>query len=403
MESKEKLRRGQKPLGWKNDCAKFPEYYKKRHPEWTDSECRAAANEHNKSTCWQNIEYWIKKYPELTVEECEQKLLEAKKIRNSKSATHIEFYELKYPELSHEEHERMLNEHCKKYSKQSIKYYELKYPELSHEEHERMRKEYVANYTAKRPDNSGVNNPAHHSKTTELERKQRSPKCIEFYELKYPELSHEEHERMLNEHISLVNSKLTPDKICTKIEYWIAKGYTEEEAREKLIERQRTFTLDKCISKYGEIKGRQVFEERQEKWQKKFKESLMSNGDGRSPQSLFASELIGEICLQLNIDIPKREKYITDVDTGRHYAFDFTYKNKMIEFNGDYWHANPSIYNENYYNKAKQLYAHEIWEYDKSKIYCATKHGYKVLVIWESEYNEDFDKTLNKCMQFLND
>ena len=74
-----------------------------------------------------------------------------------------------------------------------------------------------------------------------------------------------------------------------------------------------------------------------------------------------------------------------------------------IEFNGDYWHANPSIYNENYYNKAKQLYAHEIWEYDKSKIYCATKHGYKVLVIWESEYNEDFDKTLNKCMQFLND
>ena len=394
MEGKEKLKRGQKPVGWKNDCAKFPEYYKKRHPEWTDSECRAAANEHNKSTCWQNIEYWIKKYPELTIEECEQKLLEAKKTRNSKSATHIEFYELKYPGLSHEEHERMLNEHCKKYSKQSIKYYELKYPGLSHEEHERMRKEYVANYTAKRPDNSGVNNPAHHSKTTELERKQRSPKCIEFYELKYPGLSHEEHERMLNEHISLVNSKLTPDKICTKIEYWIAKGYTEKEAREKLIERQRTFTLDKCISKYGEIKGRQVFEERQEKWQKTLHDSFRKTNKGIS-QSTESNNLFSHIKLN-GFDIEQ------EFQIGR-YSFDCRFQNKLIEFNGDYWHANPDMYDENFFNKVSGLTARKIWKKDEAKYEYAIKHGYKVLVIWESEYNEDFDKTLNKCMQFLND
>ena len=202
----------------------------------------------------------------------------------------------------------MLNEHCKKYSKQSIKYYELKYPELSHEEHERMRKEYVANYTAKRPDNSGVNNPAHHSKTTELERKQRSPKCIEFYELKYPELSHEEHERMLNEHISLVNSKLTPDKICTKIEYWIAKGYTEKEAREKLIERQRTFTLEKCISKYGEIKGRQVFEERQEKWQKTLHDSFRKTNKGIS-QSMESNNLFSHVLNSIKV-IQTHNKFV---------------------------------------------------------------------------------------------
>ena len=74
------------------------------------------------------------------------------------------------------------------------------------------------------------------------------------------------------------------------------------------------------------------------------------------------------------------------------------YKAKSI--NAAVAQSSPIIY---FYNKAKQLYAHEIWEYDKSKIYCATKNGYKVLVIWESEYNEDFDKTLNKCIQFLND
>ena len=36
-----------------------------------------------------------------------------------------------------------------------------------------------------------------------------------------------------------------------QIEYWIKKGFSEEEAKMKVAERQRTFTLEKCIEKYG--------------------------------------------------------------------------------------------------------------------------------------------------------
>ena len=394
MEVKKKLKRGERPVGWKEDCAKFPEYYKKRHPEWTDDECAAGAHKYNKSTCWQNIEYWTNKYPRLSLKECERRLSEAKRIRNSKSATHIEFYEVNYPKLSHEEHERMRKVHCSQLVKQSIKYYELNYPDLSHEEHERMRKEYVVQYTSKMPDISGTNNPAHHSKTTQLERRQRSPKCIEFYELKYPDLSHKEHERMLNEHIKLVNSRLTPDKICTKIEYWIAKGYTEEQAREKILERQRTFTLEKCIKKYGEEEGRKRFEDRQAKWRKSLHKSFLRSNKGIS-QSMESNELF-KFIKERGFDIEQ------EFQLGK-YSFDGRFKNKLIEFNGDYWHANPLLYDNSFYNKVSKLTAAEIWNKDKKKHEYAAKHGYKVLVIWESEYNEDFDKTLNKCMQFLND
>jgi hypothetical protein len=43
----------------------------------------------------------------------------------------------------------------------------------------------------------------------------------------------------------------------------------------KLKERQATFSLKKCISKYGEIEGLKIFEDRQKKWQK----TLNDNND----------------------------------------------------------------------------------------------------------------------------
>lgn len=51
------------------------------------------------------------------------------------------------------------------------------------------------------------------------------------------------------------------------LEYWLKRGYSEQEAKEKLIERQSTFSLEKCIQKYGKEEGIKVFQERQNKWQ----------------------------------------------------------------------------------------------------------------------------------------
>jgi uncharacterized protein YaeQ len=56
----------------------------------------------------------------------------------------------------------------------------------------------------------------------------------------------------------------------TKIQHYLNKGFNEEEAIKKLSERQRTFSLESCIIKYGEERGRDVWKQRQIKWQKTF-------------------------------------------------------------------------------------------------------------------------------------
>jgi len=188
----------------------------------------------------------------------------------------------------------------------------------------------------------------------------------------------------------------------TQLKYWLNKGYSKEEAKEKLKERQSTFTLEKCIKKYGEKEGTHVFNERQEMWKKSLQENFEREGDGRSPSSKFANSIIRELCDYLNIEIPQKEKWIKNKETGKAYSYDFTYNGKIIEFNGDYWHCNPEIYEVNYFNKNKEMTAKEIWEYDKEKIKTAEKYDYQVLTIWESEWVENPKQIIDKCIKFIN-
>ena len=148
---------------------------------------------------------------------------------------------------------------------------------------------------------------------------------------------------------------------------------------------------------------REVFEARQKKWVSSLRDTFEKHGDGRSPQSTFASDIIYEICRRLKYPIPDKEKYMTDSVTDRHYAFDFTHGNKIIEFNGDYWRANPDKYKGTDFIKSKNMYADEIWQYDKLKLECAKRNGYEVLIIWESEWVENEEGVIKKCIDFLSD
>jgi hypothetical protein len=49
-------------------------------------------------------------------------------------------------------------------------------------------------------------------------------------------------------------------------EYWLLRGYTEEDADRKVSQSQKTFSLDVCIKKYGEEEGEKRWLDRQEKW-----------------------------------------------------------------------------------------------------------------------------------------
>ena len=83
------------------------------------------------------------------------------------------------------------------------------------------------------------------------------------------------------------------------------------------------------------------------------------------------------------------------------YAYDFMFENKIIEFNGDYWHTNPKIYDKNYVNKTTGLVAKDIWKKDANKRKYAEKKGYKIYTVWESDYKNNPKDTINKCIKFL--
>ena len=351
---------------------------------------------------WQRIEYWIKRNPDKTLEECQKMLNE--KLQNRKTARkdNIEYWTKKYPNKTLEECQEMLNQYKKESSFQCIEYWIKRNPDKTLEECQEMLDNAKKSYLKKRPDNSGENNPRHHSKVSQLELQRSSPFSIEFYKTKYPDKTLEECQEMQDNFINNVLSSRGPDYYSTTLAYWLKLGYDEETAKEKLSERQRTFTLEKCIEKYGEEDGIKIFEDRQKRWNKSLNKHFEIYGDGRSPQSKFAKDIINILCGFLQIEVPEKEKWIYDSDTNNNYAYDFTYKNKIIEFNGDYWHANPEKYSKDYYNKRKQKTAKEIWENDRLKKECAEKHGFEVFYVWENDWHKDSSKILKDCLEFLN-
>ena len=80
------------------------------------------------------------------------------------------------------------------------------------------------------------------------------------------------------------------------VEYWIGKWFSLEDAKTKVSESQSTFSLNKCMEKYGKEKGIKVFTERQNKWIN----SLNKNGNIKYGYSKISQDLFWNIFSKLN-------------------------------------------------------------------------------------------------------
>jgi len=248
----------------------------------------------------------------------------------------------------------------------------------------------------------GEKNPMHKSNTTDEERRSVSPFSPDFYLKKFPNITQEEAEAMAKD-------KLSENAIISwvKKEYWMNKGYTEEEAIKIISKKQATFSLEKCIEKYGKQEGIKKWEERQKKWKYKVFNDTTHISRGYSK---ISEEFIGSLLDVLNkMGYPnsdilhgKNEKFIRTKE-GNVYKYDLVFSNlkKIIEFNGDFWHANPNLFESNYLNKPKNMTAKEIWEYDAEKKKTAESHGYTVFTLWEGDYRQDKTMAIKKCLDYL--
>ena len=74
--------------------------------------------------------------------------------------------------------------------------------------------------------------------------------------------------------------------------------------------------------------------------------------------------------------------------------------NKIIEYYGSYWHADPTIFKENDIVHHK-LIAKDIWKRDNERIELLKQGGYDVLVIWQTEYMNNKELVMNKIKKYI--
>lgn len=247
----------------------------------------------------------------------------------------------------------------------------------------------------------GENNPMHKSKTSDSFRKTLSPFSPEFYMKKDPSIS-------LEKASLLAKEKKDSIEIVSwnKKEYWMEKGYTEEESVKIVSEKQSTFSKEICVKKYGEEEGMKRWRDRQEKWKNKVfnNHTHISRGYSKVGEEFVNAILdkLKELNFKEEILHGKNEKFIKNKEN-RVYKFDLTVNNskKIIEFNGDFWHCNPILFESDFFNKPKKMTAEEIWKYDKDKYETAKYYGYSVLCIWEYDYRTNPEETIQKCLDFL--
>ena len=202
------------------------------------------------------------------------------------------------------------------------------------------------------------------------------------------------------------------DRCPNQIAYWINRGLTEEEAMAKVHERQQTFSVESCIEKYGEEKGVLVWKERQDKWQatlnskspeeiERINRAKMGNGKGYSVSS---QKFFWKLYKEINRDfkdirfatldpetkqesVDNKEWFVCE-ESGKHYFLDFYVRdtNKVIEYDGDYWH-NPNRQG----NKTRDAKRQEDLE----------RLGFKIMRVRECDVNEDEERELKRCLEFL--
>ena len=212
---------------------------------------------------------------------------------------------------------------------------------------------------------------------------------------RYQHLSEEEKEAAVSEFATNVQKEMPIENSPVHIEYYLKQGMTEEEAQAALSERQSTFSLEKCIEKYGEEDGKKRWQKRQEKWLTSYKKVNFS---------MISQMLFWEIYEKLK----DNAKNIYFATLNENKEKDFSGKNheyvlqthdsfvkpdfivldkwKIIEFDGDYWH-----------NKGR---ANRLREDERDA--AIERQGFNVFHVAERDFKKNPEEVIQKCIEFIN-
>jgi len=74
----------------------------------------------------------------------------------------------------------------------------------------------------------------------------------------------------------------------------------------------------------------------------------------------------------------------------------------ILEFHGDYYHCNPRKFTDpNWMNPTLKMTAGQKWKYDRRRMACFLNLGFRVLVVWESDWKTNPQQVLAQVRAFL--
>lgn len=211
------------------------------------------------------------------------------------------------------------------------------------------------------------------------------------------------YDNLINRHGIVKGTKIWDD-YCSKqakngctLEYFIEKlGEVEGTKKYEEVCSQKVLNLENFVRKYGETEGIIKFE------------IYLKNANG------LDSYIANDMCYTLHDNLADEfkqhcyfnslnyEKFIYTLKYTNRYDFCIENIKLIIEFNGDFFHANPITYKPDDLLEFKKLTAQEIWDKDAAKIKLAEDAGYKVIVVWESDYKSNKQKVISELLEIIN-
>ena len=230
---------------------------------------------------------------------------------------------------------------------------------------------------------------------------------------RYKGMSEKEKAAAVSEFASNISKHISPENSPLHIEFYLKQGMSKKEARKALSKRQSTFSLEKCIKKYGETKGMERWKRRQEKWQNTLKQKEPAELE-RINRAKMAFNGFSNISQRLFIDLYDRIKnkfdkiyfatldprakvidnsgisheYLVVTEDKRYYFLDFYIPevNKAIEFDGWYWHHGKGANKKRAAKRKNEL----------------IELGYDIYHVEEFDYRKNPEETIQKCIDYIN-
>ena len=203
----------------------------------------------------------------------------------------------------------------------------------------------------------------------------------------------------------------------SEVKHWTRKGYSEQEALERVAEFQRKQSLKGCnpitsakrSAKYGgsrnpmslaSIAAREGVSERDAR------QLTPCFGRTGAKHPMFGKRHTPEAIMKIGQHINNSGKSRIEHEMsdrlialygGEKNAYaggwccDYVNADQrlIVEFFGDFWHHNPKLYAKDYVNHLTKRSSMVVWERDARKLAELCSLGYHVEIVWESDWRSD--------------